>query len=316
MDYMFCVRKVRGGAYINEPGATHFLAIPEASLEVSPDHRIRKRDWIEAVIQEAVNGQNMVTLSLTGDIVFYVHGFNTEQRKVLERHRLLRKGLEAEGWQGAVVSFDWPSASSALNYLEDRTDAKQSALRLVDEGIRSFAAIQRTECEINMHVFAHSMGAYVVREAFDDADDRPAIASHAWTVSQTVIVSGDVSAGSMADGHAKSSSLYRHSVRLTNYSNPFDDVLSISNVKRVGVAPRVGRIGLPLGAPGKAVNVNTGDYFEAHRARFAHVPNAAHSWYFHDPMLMRDVAFTLNGHIDRASIPTRVLGPSGLQLRL
>jgi hypothetical protein len=76
----------------------------------------------------------------------------------------------------------------------------------------------------------------------------------------------------------------------------------------------VGRIGLPLGAPGKAVNVNTGPYYEANKARFDHVPFSGHTWYFYDPFLMRDLAFTLQGVIDRASIPTRRMGLQGLEL--
>jgi esterase/lipase superfamily enzyme len=212
-----------------------------------------------------------------------------------------------------VVSFDWPSNDFALNYLEDRSDAKQTALRLVDEGIASFAALQRPDCHINLHVLAHSMGCYVVREAFDDADDRPAIAARNWSVSQVMLVSGDVSARSLGGDSSKSSSLYRHCVRLTNYFNPLDDVLTLSNVKRVGVAPRVGRIGLPDNAPEKTVNVNCGNYYRKRKdeGAFDEVKNAAHTWYFHDPEFMRDALFTIQGEIDRNEIPGRAVGDRG-----
>ena len=36
-----------------------------------------------------------------------------------------------------------------------------------------------------------------------------------------------VSSGSMAEGNAASDSTYRHCVRLTNYSNPYDEVLQL-----------------------------------------------------------------------------------------
>lgn len=36
---------------------------------------------------------------------------------------------------------------------------------------------------MHVHVLAYSMGAFVVREAFDDADDRRRIAAVNWTVS-------------------------------------------------------------------------------------------------------------------------------------
>lgn len=309
MDYIFCARRIRGGEFIGEPGATHFLAVPANSDAVTPGHKIKKTDWIREVRDLSRHGPQ--DDGEVGDILVYVHGYNTPQKTMLERHRRIRSGLEGLGYEGAVVSFDWPSQDSALNYLEDRTDAKQTAIRLVDEGISSFAALQRPDCQINVHLFAHSMGAYVVREAFDDADDRPAVAARSWSVSQVLLVSGDISAGSMASGNSKSSSLYRHCVRLTNYFNPLDDVLSLSNVKRVGVSPRVGRIGLPDNAPDKSVNVNCGNYFREHEGDFDDVPNAAHTWYFFDDKFLNDIFITLQGKIDRNEIPTRSPGSDG-----
>ena len=309
MDYVFCVRSISKGAFTNEPGASHFLAVPEGEAAPSPAHKIKKTDWVNAVINESKHGpQNDHPV---GDIVVYVHGFNTPQETMIERQRLLQKGLEKEGFEGVVISFDWPSASSALNYLEDRTDAKLTALRLVDEGIASFAALQTPDCRINLHLVAHSMGCYVVREAFDDADDRPAIAGQSWSVSQIIMLSGDVSASSMMAGHSKSSSLYRHCVRLTNYFNPFDNVLTLSNVKRVGVSPRAGRVGIPQPVSSQAVNVNTGNYFEKNEGNFAAISNAAHTWYFFDPMMMKDMHHTIKGDIDREEIPTRLKGDRG-----
>jgi hypothetical protein len=85
----------------------------------------------------------------------------------------------------------------------------------------------------------------VTREAFDDADDRRAVARVNWTTSQLVFIAGDVSSDSLSAGNPTTESLYRHCIRLTNYSNPNDEALQIANVKRVGVAPRAGRVGLP-----------------------------------------------------------------------
>lgn len=309
MDYIFCVRSIRDGEFIAEPGANYFLKIPSNVKHPKPTHQINKNTWIKAVMAEARHGPQ--DDAPVGDIVVYIHGFNTPMFTMLERQRLLRKGLEKNGFEGTVISFDWPSDDMALNYLEDRTDAKMTALRLVDEGIASFAAMQTPDCRINLHLVAHSMGSYVVREAFDDADDRPQVASHSWSVSQVLLLSGDISASSMAAGASKSSSLYRHCVRLTNYFNPFDDVLSLSNVKRIGVSPRVGRIGLPSLRPDKAVNINTGNYFDANRGKFAGIPNAAHTWYFHDDLMMEDMERTIRGDTDRHQIPTRLPGSAG-----
>ena len=150
----------------------------------------------------------------------------------MERHRQLQEDLRAAGFRGAIVSFDWPSADMTLNYLEDRHDAKQTALQLVDDGVRLLAREQAPGCTINVHLLAHSTGAYVVREAFDDADDA-SLAQSGWLVSQIAFIGGDVSGGSMSAGESSTESLYRHCIRLTNYSNEGDSVLKVSNAKRL-----------------------------------------------------------------------------------
>jgi len=187
-----------------------------------------------------------------------------------------------------------------------------TALTLVDDCISLLATTQYRDCKINLHVVAHSMGAYLVREAFDDADDRPAIANSNWTVSQLCFVAADVSAGSMAASDARSRSLYRHCVRMTNYQNPYDVALKLSNVKRAGVASRAGRRGLPDSRPPKAVNVNCADHYAA---TFGDADNNGHSWYFEDAVFLRDLAETLAGDKGRRVIGTRRTDAQGeLQL--
>lgn len=317
MTYIFTVRRTRGDSFRDEPGATHFLKVPDAARDISVAHKIKKTDWIKEVVEAAKEGDDPNGDGiLRGDIVIYVHGFNTPTKVMLDRTRKLQHGLAKEGFEGEVISFDWPCASTALNYLEDRTDAKETARRLVDEGIASFAAMQRPDCELNVHLIAHSMGSYVVREAFDDADDRPAIAARSWSVSQVMLVSGDVSASSMGWDNPKSSSLYRHCVRLTNYQNPFDVALKLSNVKRVGVAPRVGRVGLPEQVSRKAVNVDTGAYYEAMQDKFREISNPSHTWYFYDQTWMKDVYATIRGDVDRNRIETRSGDHNKLSLKV
>ena len=302
MDYVFVARGKQGDGFGNEPSASHFLAVPDGATDMAYAHKISKTDWRKAVVFEASGGTP--NPNTAGDIVFFVHGFNNSQATVLARHRKIKAGLAARGFTGAVVSFDWPSADSALNYLEDRVDAKLSALRLVTDGIGTFAAMQTPDCRIDMHVLAHSMGCYVVREAFDDADDRARIAGRSWSVSQVMLLAADLSVDSLNAGHSKSSSLYRHCVRLTNYYNPLDDVLSISAVKRIGVAPRVGRHGMSQPRHDKSVNVYCGQQFRVggHTGGI----NAGHAWYFDDALLMEDMFHTISGQLDRREFPTRL----------
>ncbi len=95
---------------------------------------------------------------------------------------------------------------------------------------------------------------------------------------------------------------------MTNYQNPYDAALKLSNAKRAGVAPRVGRRGLPGDRPAKAVNVNCGDHYNAH---FAAAGGNGHSWYFSDAVFLQDLSQTLAGDRDRYVIGDRRSDPLG-----
>lgn len=310
-DYLITTRKLQRGEFTAEPGPTRFLKLPAGESPL-PGHAISRKTWVKEVLAAARSHQDPHTGEDCGDIVVFVHGYKTSPENVIDRHRQFRGDLADSGFGGAFVSFDWPSDDRTINYLEDRSDAKITALTLVDDCISLLAATQFRGCKINLHVVAHSMGAYLVREAFDDADDRPAIAHSNWTISQLCFVAADVSSGSMSRSDSRSRSLYRHCTRMTNYQNPFDAALKLSNVKRAGVAPRAGRRGLPDDLPDKAVNVNCGDYY---KMTYAGNDGNGHSWYFSDAVFLADLAQTLAGDLDRRVIGDRRSDPQGaLQL--
>ena len=310
-DYLLSVRRVRKQKFDAEPGRTRFLKVPGNRLP-TPAHAVKQAAWVDAVMAEGHTHTNHSTGNDCGDIAVLVHGYNNDAKSIMWRHRRLKADLAHAGFKGVLVSFDWPSDNRALNYLEDRSDAKITALRLVDDCISLLASAQFRGCEYNVHVIAHSTGAYVVRESFDDADDRPSIAASNWNVSQVCFVAADVSSRSMSASDSKSRSIYRHCTRLTNYQNPYDKVLKLSNVKRVGVAPRVGRVGLPTGHSDKAINVNCGAYFAGKDGKKATFIGAYdHSWYFGDTVFARDLASTLQGDINRYFIPGRKMDEHG-----
>ncbi len=321
-DLVICARKVERGRFRSEPGPSLFLEVPSDALP-SPAHAVRRAAWVARLRKRAVWGVDERTGRERGDILIFIHGYNNAQRIVMQRHRQLEADLRTTGYKGAVVSFDWPSAEMTLNYVEDRHDAKHTAMQLVDDGIRLLAEEQGPDCTMNIHLLAHSTGAYVVREAFDDADDA-ALAQSGWLVSQVAFIGADVSASSLSAGDSSSDSLYRHAVRLTNYSNLRDRVLKISNAKRLGVAPRAGRVGLPADAPAKAINVDCTDYFDlldrdpSVRAEDQRVTigDFAHSWHIGNRIFAADLFEALRGDVEQAAVPTRERLASGaLKLR-
>jgi transposase/pimeloyl-ACP methyl ester carboxylesterase len=286
--------------------------IPETSGRghgaVQSNARHAGRRWVREVVGQVVKTKDATGVQ-RGDVLVFIHGYNNSMAEVLTRHRILKRDLPTHGFAGTVISFDWPCYATALAYVADREEAKLTAFGLVRDCIWRVARMQsQLDCDINVHLLAHSTGAYVVQEAFDDADDRRAINSINWTVSQIALISGDISSASMTAGDADTESIYAHCVRLTNYSNGNDEVLQISNIKRVGIEPRVGRVGLPPLAPSIAVNVGCSGYYQAAIGPNAQGPagiTASHSWQFGDSVFTEDLAQTLNGNLDRTVITTR-----------
>lgn len=259
--------------------------------------------WATRVLADARKG---VPKGQPGNILVFVHGYNNSQRIVIERHRRLHDDLRADGFAGVVVSFDWPSGDKGLFYLEDLVDANNSAYQLVGDGIMLLAGLQVPDCKVNLHILAHSMGAYVTREAFTAADDADDLTGKTWHTSQIMLIAGDISSGSLGQDEQRTAGLYRNCTRLTCYSNRHDGVLGLSNVKRAGVKPRAGRVGLPDDAPSKAVNVDCGDYWTSIPKHQKVIGNREHSWHIGDPVFTRDMIDTMNG-VDRDVMVTRSL---------
>lgn len=317
-NFILCARATKGGNFVPEPGPSRYLKVPYGSLP-KPEHAIPRNQWVKELRRAATWGTDARRGDGDrGDLVVFVHGYNNDLKIIRDRHEQLEKDLSSVGFKGAVLTFCWPSNDIGLNYLEDRHDAKKSAMQLVSDGIKLLSAHQTPDCTINIHLLGHSTGAYVIREAFDDADDS-ALPNNAWSVSQVVFIAGDVSSGSMTAGNSSTDSLYRHCNRLTNYFSKHDSALKLSNVKRLGVAPRVGRVGLPQDAPGKAVDIDCSDYFhlldtdDAIRKQDQPVTHGAfdHSWHIGNKVFVADLFETLKGDLDRSVIPTRTVGEGG-----
>ena len=316
VDFVMSVRAVEDGEFVAEVGDTRFLIVPDNS-DPSPDQAIANDDWFNRVRQAAV--WHEAGSEQRGDILFVVHGYNMSETEVMQRHRRLKQDLSDAGFKGVVVSFDWPSDDKTLAYLLDRHNAKMTAMQLVSDGIAYLSREQTPSCNINVHLLGHSTGAYVIREAFDDADDTH-LQNGAWSVSQIVFAAGDVSSGSLSADDGGAESVYLHCVRLTNYASKHDEALDLSNVKRLGLAPRAGRIGLPEDAPSTAVNVDCTDYYDRLTQEDSPItakdqPNGfvgmqSHSWYFGNKKFTQDLFCVLIGK-DRTVIPTRNIGADG-----
>lgn len=318
-NFIICTRDVDSrDRFVAEPGATRYLRVPQGVRRYDPSHKIKRDKWRLAVRAAADGVEDEIT-GTTGDVLVFVHGYNNDMDAITWRTETLQSSLAQQGWRGLVVAFDWPSDNSTLNYLEDRSDAAEVANRMVSDAIELLVEAQgdtKHPCKINVHLLGHSTGAYVIMEAFSQAQKKGNLYRAEWRVAQVALIGGDISSASLRAESEWSGTMFERSVRLTNYSNRHDKVLGVSNAKRLGTSPRVGRVGLPANAHPKAINVDCTGYF-ATKDPAQSVFNGTfnHSWHIGDEVFALDLALTLEGEIDRMALPTRDRTAEGLVLK-
>lgn len=243
-----------------------------------------------------------------GDILFLVHGFNVDHASARNFHMKCVAGLAKAGWIGQLISYDWPSDGLVFAYLPDRVNARAAASALVSSGIRVLEQAQQTDCTVNVHVLSHSMGGFVVQQAFTWAyQDVPAD----WKIGQVLFASADVDHTVFSAGQFSATMFDEHAGRLTAYCNSYDKALAVSNAKRLDLEPRMGRVGLPDDAPAMMCEVDCSAFFQA---AYPDIPAelspvTSHCFYFDQAAFWQDVALTLAGGIDRSVFPTRDAGP-------
>ena len=242
-----------------------------------------------------------------GDLLFYVHGFNVSFKDAVKGDAKNRGKLAAQGWTGVYVSFDWPSLGETLGYYADRSNARASANALIDSALAMFVSAMVPDCQVRVSIMAHSMGAFVVRQAFSWAYQDVKTNAKAWSISQLILVAGDVSQGSLSASQDGGRWFNKYVGRTTTYSNRFDSVLKISDLKNGEPTPRAGRVGLPVDAPDSFCNVDCSDLFNSLDLGLGAKINPAtpHCFYFDQDAFWRDAVLTLEGGIDRHVIPTR-----------
>lgn len=319
-NFIICTRDVdKKGRFTAEPGETRYLRVPQGVRKYDTSYEVRSRDRWRLAVRAAADGVEDEITGTSGDVLVFVHGYNNDLDAVTWRTEMLQTTLRAHGWRGVVVAFDWPSDNSTLNYLEDRSDAASVADRMVSDSIRMLVDAQNDRnnpCKLNIHLLGHSTGAYVIMEAFVQAAKKGALFRADWRVDQVALIGGDISSDSLRADSEWSRPMFDRCVRLTNYSNRHDKVLGVSNAKRLGTSPRVGRVGLPGNAHLKAINVDCTGYFATKDPRESTFNGTFnHSWHIGDPVFALDLALTLEAEIDRMALPTRVKTAEGLVLQ-
>ncbi|WP_195820708.1 alpha/beta fold hydrolase [Roseobacter sp. MH60115] len=251
---------------------------------------ISKDDWLAHVKAEAA----------TNEITIYVHGFNTDQIDNLNRMNKIRAGLNGEGYRGALIAYDWPSAGTVTAYDSDKRHAKLTAEHLVRDGILPLLALSPRP---KVNLIAHSMGAYLVLRALSEFDDDAGPGSGAWKLNETLFVSGDADRRWFGKGAWGALLLAHRSKRFTNYYSQLDDVLNAA-VPANGFRKRAGRSGMPSGIHKNHVDL----YSHEQYLKDVDGPNRtvlnSHRWWFDNAKFYRDAGLTLAGQ-PAFPLPTR-----------
>jgi hypothetical protein len=110
------------------------------------------------------------------DTLVFVHGFNVSFTGALEAGARLGQDVKIEGRPVNVVVFSWPSEGQAIPYMSyysDREDARASGPALARTYLKLRDYLEDLErpdyCERRLHLLAHSMGAYVLRQGLQAA---------------------------------------------------------------------------------------------------------------------------------------------------
>lgn len=150
-----------GGA---KPKITSVDVAPE-KIEGAPDKQLLGSRHVFDELQRSMASGT--------DTLVFIHGYNVSFRQAIETgaciHKRYRRKLN-------VVVFSWPSDGSMLPFLaykRDRTDAAASAPAFARAllKLRDFLEdVQRgDECGSSIHLMAHSMGNYVLRNGIQEA---------------------------------------------------------------------------------------------------------------------------------------------------
>lgn len=184
--------------YTARPGP---LSFGSATVSIPKDHRIG--DWEQALTAGTARQEHHVMLltierrsvgrftngirerverSAKQEAFVFVHGYNTSFQDALTRTALLAYDLK---FDGAPITFAWPSRAALLRYPADEEAAQSS----VDYLAEFLAIVARDSGATRIHLIAHSMGNRVLLEALRSLQQQNRAPAN---VAQLVLTAPDV----------------------------------------------------------------------------------------------------------------------------
>ncbi len=237
---------------------------------------------------------------MTGDVpdtILFIHGFDYTFPDALIGVGLLKQRLNLGGFGAAnMIVFTWPSDGKLypeLSYYNDRRDAKDSG----EAGGRALLQLwdflknlTKTEaCRGRIHIVAHSMGNYVLRNALQ-ALVKQLPAPPPTMFEQVLLIAADEDYDAL-ELDFKLEPLAHLCKRIHVYYNPNDLALDVSHFTK-GNARRLGSRG-PRNSSAIADDVILVD--ASNIDRWTDDDRDYHHYYLHSPEMAPDMAQSLRG---------------------
>lgn len=283
------------------------------SIAPKPNHLIWRGGQTADEVTQAQFLEDIRGQSTSGDVVVWVHGFNTSRSIALATTKKIKATVAGQGFKGTVIAYDWATSSEGgLRGLFNRLMGlqrmyrkdKDTANNMDDTLVKDLAFLFKAP-GMKVHIMAHSMGCYLTTIGIRHAES--------WLGStvpfdQIIMGAADVDQVSLVDDDWYGKSLNRRCQRVTHYHSIDDDILDVSGQVMYGGSKRSGRHGLKPNAPDRFVDVSMAQRFNKKH------PNQplrlSHNWYLSDDVVLRDAAITLSGQ-DANAMPTRNGNASG-----
>ncbi len=249
----------QGPAPAGVTATTTYWVAKGAGDSIGERPRLTREQWAARALARAaaVSGNDPVRR-----VLIYVHGYNNPESDIVKRASALQRALEAVGFKGTVVSFDWLSNDSVLDYAGDRARARGAAPDLLTDCVRLFNGLSTPKHPVEVSVFAHSTGAYLTRTAYEDLERRQGGGGSADRLDHAVLVSADVTRRIAGLVHRPSlGPIIKNCGKLTNYHNEADKALAGSKAFRLGLVSRIGEEGIPPAVAAQCTDVDCTRYY-------------------------------------------------------
>lgn len=251
-----------GGVPGTKIGKTNLIVIPDT--ETNYNLSGQSFPWPKWLAMLASQGPK---------VVVFVHGFGDTSDKVVARHKSIMAHLPAGT---TLLSFDWPAGNKP--YKDDNDIARTIAPRLMTDCLGRLTDVFESA---NVHLFAHSMGAYVTENAFQGASNIK--------INHVLMAAADVDRLNYVKGSVPLTNFLGKCADLTAYWSTDDAALqqSVKEAINNGAVP-LGLKGYPEpDVPPGCQGVQCTTYYD----RYVQIPNPpgppgeySHVWYILYPL--------------------------------